>query len=231
MSRQLTLPVSLSDSATFDNFYAAGNEELIRTLRVFVMQPEAQPALIFMHGAQGAGKSHLLYASTRLARERAHASIYVPFAGFDVTREVLQELDGAGVVCLDDVGRAAGVVELERALLQLYERHREAGGLLLMTARYPPQRLVFRLEDLASRLRGGTVYRLRALNDNQKREALRLRAAARGIVLGNEVVDYVMRRYPRDMHALFGLLDRVDRASLSAQRRVTIPFLQELEGQ
>jgi chromosomal replication initiation ATPase DnaA len=32
------------------------------------------------------------------------------------------------------------------------------------------------------------------------------------------------------MRSLFDLLDRIDRASLTHQRRVTIPFLRELEA-
>lgn len=229
--RQLTLPVSLSDSATFDNFYAAGNDELISTLRDFITQRDGQPALVYLYGEHGVGKTHLLYAVTKLARERARTSNYVPFREFRVTSKVLEQLDAVEVVCLDDVDQVAGAEQLERALLQLYELRRNAGDLLLMTARYPPQRVAFQLEDLVSRLQSGTTYYVKALNDNEKREALRLRAAARGIALGSEVVEYVMRRYPRDTHALFGLLDRVDRASLSARRRVTIPFLQELERQ
>jgi DnaA family protein len=44
-----------------------------------------------------------------------------------------------------------------------------------------------------------------------------------------DVVQYILSRYPRDMRSLFDLLDRIDRASLTHQRRVTIPFLRELE--
>jgi DnaA family protein len=44
-----------------------------------------------------------------------------------------------------------------------------------------------------------------------------------------DVARYVLARYPRDTRSLFEWLDRMDRQALAAQRRLTIPFLKELE--
>ncbi|MDE2089589.1 MAG: hypothetical protein KGJ12_06170, partial [Gammaproteobacteria bacterium] len=91
--------------------------------------------------------------------------------------------------------------------------------------RSPPAELGLRLPDLVSRLGGGPVYALRALDDEAKLAALRLRAMGRGFELPEEVGRYLLRRCPRELGALFNLLDRLDRASLAAQRRLTIPFI------
>ena len=45
---------------------------------------------------------------------------------------------------------------------------------------------------------------------------------------GAEALDYLLRRVDRDLGSLTALLDRLDRASLAAQRRVTVPFLRGL---
>ena len=52
-------------------------------------------------------------------------------------------------------------------------------------------------------------------------------AARRGIELDARTVDYILTHHARDAAALFALLDDLDLASLSAQRRVTIPFVRE----
>ena len=44
-----------------------------------------------------------------------------------------------------------------------------------------------------------------------------------------EVANYLLTRFPRDTHSLFALLDKLDSATLAAQRRLTIPFLRGLE--
>ena len=48
--------------------------------------------------------------------------------------------------------------------------------------------------------------------------------------MSNDVADYLLRRCPRDMDSLFNLLNRLDQASLAAQRRLTIPFVRDLLG-
>jgi DnaA-homolog protein len=57
---------------------------------------------------------------------------------------------------------------------------------------------------------------------------LRQRAGARGLALDEGVLDWMLNRVGRDLGTLGALLDRIDRESLAAQRRVTIPFLRQL---
>ncbi|HEY6986268.1 MAG TPA: DnaA regulatory inactivator Hda, partial [Rhodanobacteraceae bacterium] len=57
---------------------------------------------------------------------------------------------------------------------------------------------------------------------------LQERAASRGIELDEAVLDWLFAREKRDLASLLGVLDRVDVASLAAQRRVTVPFLRTL---
>ena len=66
---------------------------------------------------------------------------------------------------------------------------------------------------------------MQVLVDDDKKRALKLRAVTRGFDLPDEVGDYLLRYFPRDMHALFALLDHLDTASVVAQRRLTIPFV------
>jgi DnaA family protein len=84
---------------------------------------------------------------------------------------------------------------------------------------------VFNLPDLASRLAASSVYQVRALDEADQAEALFRRAAARGVELPPETVQFLLRRVPRDFAVLCRLLDEFDVASLAAQRRLTVPFV------
>jgi DnaA family protein len=68
---------------------------------------------------------------------------------------------------------------------------------------------------------------LRELDDAGRIEALRLRAAQRGLQLPYETSEYLLKRMPRDLRSLFEVLDLLDEASLAAQRRLTIPFIRD----
>ncbi|HEX20308.1 MAG TPA: hypothetical protein ENG78_05760 [Acidiferrobacteraceae bacterium] len=91
--------------------------------------------------------------------------------------------------------------------------------------------MAFGLPDLLSRLRAGLVYQMTSLDDEGKYAALRLRAANRGIEITDDVSEYLLRRYPRDMKILFALLERIDQTSLQRKRRVTIPLIREMEAE
>lgn len=229
MARQLTLSVSLPDTASFDNFYSAGNEELLTALRHFVTSFGDAPTVMHVFGGSGCGKTHLMIAGVRVARESGHTVHYLPLREHEGDVSVLERVDGVGLVCVDDIDVIAGRQDAEFRLFKLYERVQDSAGHLVTTAHQSAHHLGLELPDLVSRLQSGGTYRINPLTDAHKRNALRLRAAARGMALSNEVADYVLRRYPRDTHALFGLLDRIDQVSLAAQRRITIPFLQALD--
>ncbi len=88
----------------------------------------------------------------------------------------------------------------------------------------------FAMPDLRTRFAGGGAYPLRGLSDDAKLAAIQLRARNRGFDLATDVGRYILNRYPRDLGSLFALLDRIDAESLAHQRRITIPFLRELES-
>lgn len=235
MSQQLPLNLRLKDASSFGNFFPGPNREVLEQLRASVVkaatQSGAATSMLYLWGAEGSGKTHLLQAACRLAQELGMAPAYVPLADvMALTPSLLEGVEEMPLVCLDDIERVAGKPEWEAALFSLAERLRAAGGVLVIGAIAPPDRLGLKLPDLASRLAWGTTYAMQPLSDAQKLEAVCLRARHRGFDMPEDVARYILSRYPRDLHSLFDLLDRIDRAALAEQRRVTIPFLKGVSG-
>lgn len=223
VEQQLTLRIGLRDSATFANFLAGDN-----AAPLYLLQQGSEP-FVYLWGGLGSGRSHLLQAACHAETARGGSAVYLALtalAGAGV--ELLDGLEQMSLVCLDDVQVVAGDEVWEEGLFHLYNRVRDAGGRLLAVADASPLAIGVQLADLRSRLSWGPVFQLQPLDDAGKLEALQLRARARGMELSEEVGAYLLRRCPRDMHALFALLERLDQASLTAQRRLTIPFVREL---
>ena len=233
---QLALDLRLADSASFSNFLPARNRELVDCLRRAGEGPGRGPGdtgFVYFWGGAGSGKTHLLQALCRQVQAQGESCAYVPLAQAPrMAPRVLEQLEQMAAVCIDDVHRIAGDGDWQSALFGLGERCRQRHTLLVIAGNAPPGDLGLTLPDLASRLQGwGLVYPLRALDDREKALAMQRRARNRGLELSQAVIDYVLKRYSRDMRALFGLLDRLDDASLTEQRRITIPFLRRLEEQ
>ena len=223
---QLTLAVALRDGASFTNYIAGPNLEALQAVRDFGDRGEK---FIYLWGASGTGKTHLLHAACQRITAEGATPAYLPLAqAQEMSPELLEGMEHLALVCVDDIHAIAGQAVWEAALFNLYNRLRETNTRLIVTANAPPAELGLSLPDLRSRLASGLVLQLQGLDDERKLAALQLRAQGRGIDLPEEVGRFLLRRYPRDMAELFKLLQRLDDASLTTQRKLTIPFVREL---
>jgi DnaA-homolog protein len=217
--KQLALPVRLRAEAVFNSFSAGPNGEVLAALR------GANTVPMWLWGAQGSGKTHLLQAVCAAAGSAAAA--YFPMGTRDLPPEALQGFASRGVLCIDDMEAIAGDLRWEQGLFELFNEALELRTRLIFAASAPPTALPWTLGDWRSRAAACIVYQLRELDDEDRIEALRLRALQRGLQLPPETADYLLRRMPRDLASLLGLLDDLDEASLAAQRRLTIPFIRD----
>ena len=227
MAQQLPLPLGFNPEQGFGQFWPGPNRELIEHLRRISAEPGE--ALSFLWGASGGGKTHLLNACCSRAAEHGRSTAYLPLTLLlEHGPEVLEGLEGYQLISLDDVERVAGHPDAELALFHLFNRARDQGQTLIMAATLPPAHLPLQLPDLTSRLSWGLTLHVRGLNDDDTLQALGLRARHLGLQLPPAVGRYLMKRVPRDLPAQLALLDRLDQASLAAQRRLTIPFVKSL---
>jgi DnaA family protein len=170
----------------------------------------------------------LLQAACREVSGTGRAAYYLPLRRLlPFAPDALDGVAGAALVCLDDVDAVAGRGDWESRIVQLVNDGRAVGGRVLMAARPSPAVIAWRLPDLASRCVWGPVFRLLALSDDAKLAVLQGWAARRGLVLPEESGRYLLTRHPRGLGRLLALLERLDRASLAAQRRLTLPFVKQ----
>lgn len=224
MPAQLSLGLALRENATFAGFFPGENLEAVQALQQSA-SGEGEP-LIYLWGGRGCGKTHLLQAACHHAGERAQAAAYLSMEQVGrLPVDVLEGLEGLPLVCIDDVHLVAGRREWEFALFDLFNRVRESGSHLVISACAKSADIGLQLPDLRSRLGWGVGFQLHALDDMGKVAVLRLQAGRRGLELAEEAGLYLLRRHARDMAGLMEILDRLDRASLAAQRRLTIPFI------
>jgi DnaA regulatory inactivator Hda len=227
MMRQLPLAVGLKDNRNFETYQVGPNREAVDTLMCCAWGRGERH--VYIWGPPGVGKSHLLQAACRHAGEFGIAAVYLPLGqASELPVTVLEALENVPLVCLDDIHCVAGQCAWEIGLFNLFNRVRSYGDRLLIAGRSAPTRLGLKLTDLSSRLGWGLVFQLHDLDDEQKLKALQARAKVRGLALPRHAGCYLLRHYPRDMASLFALLERLDRASLTAQRRLTVPFIRRV---
>lgn len=184
---------------------------------------------LYLQGGNATGKTHLLLAACAAAEAAGRHANYLSLARVrGHARDALHGIEQAALVALDDLDAIAGNREDEVALFDLHNRVRDAGVGLVYAARDVPAALPLVLPDLRSRLAQCRLVALRALDDDGRTDVLRQRAASRGLVFDEAALEWLLRRHSRDLSDLGALFERLDRASLAAQRRLTVPFLRQV---
>ena len=223
---QLPLALRYPPDQRFDTFVAAppGAAEQLRALA------QVQGAdWVYLAGPGGVGKTHLALAACAAAEAAGRSAAFLPLkSAAGRLRDALEAFDGHALVALDGLDAIAGSRDDEVALFDFHNRARSAGSGVLYTATAGPDALPLVLPDLRSRLQQCARIVLSPLDDDGRRAVLRDRAQRRGLVLDDASIDWLLRRKGRDLATLTGLLDELDRASLAAQRRITVPFLRDV---
>jgi DnaA family protein len=217
-SRQLPLAIGPEPLMTFDSFVPGANDAALSHLRALAAQAGAP---VYLWGASGSGKTHLLRALTHAVKAR-HGS-----AGWLDRHQALPwSFDpGWSLVVLDDCDEFDNVHQ--HAAFALFIDATAHGAQIAAAGSMPPTDLPLR-DDLRSRLGWGDVFALEPLGEADARAALAAEARRRGIALSDDVLGYLMTRFARDLKHLMQLLDRLDEFSLAEARAVTVPLLKKM---
>jgi DnaA family protein len=232
MSAQLSLAVSLRDDCQLDNFLVVpeANKQIVSFLRDdFGMEREH---FVFLWGKEGSGRSHLLQGACHHWADKGKSVQYLPLAqlaGLD-PEQVIAGLENVDLVCIDEINLVTQQQKWAEVLFHFYNRSREYGTCLLVSADVPPAGLIGTLADLQSRLSMATVFQMSDYTDTDKAAILHFRAERLGLQLSEEASEFLLRRAPRGLEELMQMLRDLDVISLAQQRKLSIPFIKQVFG-
>ena len=199
--KQLLLDIQPQALPTITNFVVGKNAEAMHSLNQ-ALSGDTSTRFIYFWGAAGSGKSHLLQAAKIVAAEK-----------------------NLSLICADDVHLLDEEAQIR--LFDTYNQIRAGECILFAAGNAAPNQMGLR-DDLATRLAWGLTYQIHPLSDEEKAQALKNHAAARGMKLPDEVIDYCLRYLRRDLPNLMATLEALDEWSLTEKKPVTVPLLRKL---
>lgn len=218
-----------NDLATLPHFCWTGNE-LLQDLILHTL-PAKTELLFYIWGSSGSGKSHLLQAVCQHMAQQGHTIAYLPLKLLkNWGPAILEGMADHALVAVDDIEQVAGLGAWEEELFHLYNRLQAQHHTLIISGSAPPILTAVHLADLRSRLTHALIVQLHELSDEAKLHTLQDYAKNRGLDLPKQVGRFILRRCDRNMHDLQVLLQRLDHASMVAQRKLTIPFVKDVLG-
>ncbi|NJM32404.1 MAG: AAA family ATPase [Limnobacter sp.] len=217
--QQLLLDVFTPPKPTLVNFLVGDNAQVINALDALAQHHQGAQAgspdfpVIYLYGSPGCGKSHLLRAIANQLDTRV-----LPGNSRFVFRPE------QGCLIIDDVAQLTPYSQVQ--VFNAFNSHvaGTAPGIIVLADALPPQALPVR-EDLKTRILAGLCLRVQPLSDHEKTAALNQMATERGLQLSEEVLDYALKNFRRDMGSLIAVLDGLDRFSLEQQKPVSLYLL------
>lgn len=225
--KQLALDIGMSAGPTLGNFCAGPNLAVLRHLELWVgaktngSAANRSPVPTYLWGPSGSGKSHLLKAAREGLREHGARVGWLDAS----VLEAPEFNESWAAVLMDDVHLYTAAQQ--HMAFNWFVNAQTLQRPVLAAGEFAPVELKLR-DDLRTRLGWGHVFSLQLLSESERRAVLRQAADARGVFLSDEVMDFMLTRFSRDLGHLMELLELLDGYALQTQRAITIPLIKSM---
>jgi len=217
---QLGLPISLDSRMLLDNFL--GNRHLLDFIaQLYVDQTSAE---IYVYGASGLGKTHLLQGATLRVLSDQKSAMYIDCHN-SLPGHVLESIEQLNWISIDNID--AINTNQQNLFFDLYNRAKQAKVSMLISGTDLPSELGV-MKDLKTRLGLATIFQLQPLDDELTMLVLNNQMVDRNLSIDSKVYEYLFKYYSRDVKVLLMAMDDLDKASLQAKQSITIPFVKKI---
>ena len=217
--QQIALDIGIARLPSLDDYLAGPNEAALAKLRECLSSKNTFVPL-YLWGPAACGKSHLLRAATEQLTLRG-----LTVGWMDSNSAPCEFDENWGAIVMDEV-QSYDAAQQQQAFSWMVQAQ-SAQILVLAAGQLPPIDLQVR-EDLRNRLGWGHVFALEVLSEDQRRAVLRHEADARGFFLSDDVLNFMLTHFERDLSSLMQLLEQIDGYALYAKRAVTVPLIKSM---
>ncbi|MCD7845615.1 MAG: chromosomal replication initiator protein DnaA [Oscillospiraceae bacterium] len=207
---------------TFDRFIVGQSNKFAHAAAIAVSEnPGTVYNPLFIYGNSGLGKTHLLLAIGQAIRER-NPSVKIGYVkGDEFTNQMITSLREATqeqfrqryrnveLFLVDDIQFIAGKIAVQEEFFHTFNNIYEAGHQIVITSDRPPLEMV-KLEDrLRTRFEGGLMADIQPPDLETRMAIIRNKSQGLGLVLSDEVVDYIAENLTSNIRQIEGVVHRL----------------------
>jgi chromosomal replication initiator protein len=212
----------LNEKYIFDNFIVgSGNELAYAACQAVAAQPGTKYNPLFLYGGVGIGKTHLIQAvgNTVLANNPNARVVYVSSEQFlqefvDALRyrkntDFADFYRGADVLIVDDVQFIAGKEKVQEEFFHTFNALHQASKQIIISSDKPPRDIPTLEERLRSRFVWGMSIDMQTPDFETRCAILQTKAQNHGVVMPNDVTDYLATNVQTNIRELEGALNQL----------------------
>lgn len=207
---------------TFENFIKGpSNQFAFAAAQAVAANPSGAYNPLFIYGPSGLGKTHLLNA-IQFEIKKNHPDFNIVYVDCEMfTNETIsaiktatmeqfrQKYRKADVLLIDDIQFLAGKESTQEEFFHTFNCLYEAGKQIVVTSDRPPKEMKRLNDRLCSRLEGGLLADVQPPDLETRTAIIRTKAAQFGMVLSEEVVQYIAENITSNVRQLEGVVKRL----------------------
>ena len=225
---------------TFDKFIVGNSNKFAHAAAIAVAdKPGEVYNPLFIYGNSGLGKTHLLLSIGQRIHESEPNAMIAYVKGDDFTNQMVQSIKDntqeefrnkyrhVDLLLVDDIQFIAGKIGVQEEFFHTFNNLYEAGKQIVITSDRPPMEMV-KLEDrLRTRFEGGLMADIQPPDMETRMAIIRNKAAQLGMVLPDDVVNYIADTIKSNIRQIEGVVKRLtaynsimdDEINISAAKR------------
>lgn len=221
MGFQLTLGLKIGAKTTLENFITGKNKEVVD----FVKEQLQTRRSVYAHvlGATASGKTHLFQAACQALVYQGFQAGYIDLSHLN-QMEILKGLHQLKLVCFDNLDSLKNEKDLH--LLGAFIKTALGQGHQILTASKDPLP-----EIIKDYIHSYCDFKLEPLHDKDLKNAVKLKAEERGLLLPADVEECLIIRAeisPYPIKEIISLLDKLERASDLEKKKVNLSFFKTI---
>ncbi len=207
---------------TFDRFVVGPSNKFAHAAAVGVAEnPGRAYNPLFIYGNSGLGKTHLLLAIGQYIHEHTPSAKLAYVKGDEFTNQMVasiknnlqeefrQKYRGVDLFLVDDIQFIAGKLGVQEEFFHTFNTLYEAGKQIVITSDRPPLEMA-KLEDrLRTRFEGGLMADVQPPDYETRVAITRNKAAQLGLILDDEVVNYIAENITANIRQIEGVVKRL----------------------
>lgn len=234
----------LNHNYTFANFVEGGCNLLARSAGMSIAKQPGRNTFnpMFIYGGSGLGKTHLANA-IGLEAERLNPNLNVLYVSankfqtqyMEATRnnkstDFLNFYQSLDVLIVDDIQDMASRTGTQNTFFHIFNHLHQAGKQLILTSDQSPNVLQGLDHRILSRFKWGLSAELEAPDFNTKKGILLNKVKAEGLLIPEDVVDYIAGAVTDNVRELEGVVSSLLAQSILINAEINLDLAQKVVG-
>lgn len=240
--KKVNIDPQLNPKYSFDNFIEGDCNRLARSAGFAVAGKPGGTSFnpLFLYGQTGLGKSHLIQAigssvktnfpdkMVLYVQAEKFVQQYIDSVKNSTINDFVNFYQLIDVLLIDDIQFFSGKEKTQEVFFSIFNHLHTSGKQIVMTSDKPPKDLVGVQERLLSRFKWGLSADLQSPDLETRIAILQTKMKADGIILPDEVIEYVAHNIDSNVRDLEGALISLLAQSTLNRKEVDLPLAKQM---